>query len=119
MAAAGGDLHTALRVLQELEEKKDEFKDPTAYATHAIRKCAAKAMGNFVGDQSHLDKQVRGMVGRLNKEHFDNGLGYREIMAAAGGDLHTALRVLQELEEKKDEVKDPTAYATHAIRKSA
>merc|ERR1712061_707817 len=75
--------------------------------------------GASFGGDAGLEKQLRGFVSRLNKEHFNNELGYREIVEAAGGDVANALRVLEQLEEKKDEVKDPTAYATSAIRKSA
>eukprot|EP00929_Paragymnodinium_shiwhaense_P008596 TRINITY_DN112551_c0_g1_i1.p1 TRINITY_DN112551_c0_g1~~TRINITY_DN112551_c0_g1_i1.p1 ORF type:complete len:340 (+),score=107.96 TRINITY_DN112551_c0_g1_i1:94-1113(+) len=66
------------------------------------------------------DQKVRKRIGWLNKQVFDGQIVYQKVMEAAShgnvgcGDI---LSVLKDLEAKKDEIKDPTAYVGAALRK--
>eukprot|EP00928_Gymnodinium_smaydae_P079327 TRINITY_DN63291_c0_g1_i1.p1 TRINITY_DN63291_c0_g1~~TRINITY_DN63291_c0_g1_i1.p1 ORF type:complete len:560 (+),score=149.14 TRINITY_DN63291_c0_g1_i1:82-1761(+) len=150
--AANVDSGTVLRVLGQVEEKVGEVKDPNAWVTSALRKsggrgpaAAAPPPAAFYAPpaapmpQYHhaplgwggpppmpaagamdvdMDARIRKKIGWLNNNGFDNAINYKKVVEASEGvDGHLVLEVLKQLEEAKGEVRDPTAYATSAIRK--
>lgn len=101
----------AERLLAEVEQKASSVKDPTAWVTSALRK---------LNHSSAIDIRVKKRVEWLNTQGgFDGALNEEKVLEATRGrhDDSGIMRVLKDVEQKKDEVKDPTAYVTSAIRK--
>merc|ERR1712129_511019 len=80
--------------------------------------------GNMYGGQSPMD--VDGSTSKLHKrvqwmgdnENFEKPLDFQKVAeAAAGLDSTMQMKVLKDLQEKKDTVRDPTSYVTAAYRK--
>jgi len=150
LAAAGGLPPTdVMKILKELEEKKGEVKDPTAWACAAMRKqgggnmqapgpmtwamgaselawgapmggAAAWAAPIGGGYDAGSESKVRKRVDWLNGNGgFGNAINAVKVSEAAAGvqDIKEVMKVLKDVEENKDKVKDPTAYVTAALRK--
>lgn len=146
-AAGGIDLTQAMKILKDLEEKKDEVRDPTAFVTAAFRKMGGGSRGSGGGRNEFAappanwgpppaqsggawgqaseveteDKKLRKRIGWLNSQGgFGGAIIYDKIMEAAGGlEFSEVFRGLSQLEEKGDSVKDPTAWVCAALRRSA
>jgi len=149
-AAWGLEISGVMRVLKELEEKKDQVKDPTAWVTSSLRKLGGGKSGRAspaaaypqpmalpgvdaggyggmggcwmpAADDGHNeDQQVRRKIGWLNKTGgFDGQVNYTKIIEAAKGlEYSKVLDLLQQLEQKRGEIKDPTAWVCNALRKA-
>jgi len=131
-AAKGVSPEKADEILQQLESKKDEIKNPTSWVSSALRKANGQGqkrknsgsgapmmmMGGGGGIDDEM-KKVRKRINWLNgKGGFENAIGYDKVMAAAGGlPFSQVLHVLKELEEKREGVKDPNAWVCSALRK--
>jgi len=115
-AAQGLEYSTVMAVLENVEEKKGEVKDPTAWVCAGLRKKDRQALTHY---EEPSDQKLRKRIGWLNNEGgFANGLNYNKVAeASAGVSQPDVMRILKELEDKKDQVKDPTAYVTAAMRK--
>jgi len=132
-----GDLG-AMRLLKELEEKKESVRDPTGY----IKVAAQRALGasallnaalptvqsmalgvpmNPVGNiamEATLGR-LRKRIGWLNKNaNLQSQLVYDKVgqLLAAIGDAQ-AMEILKKLEEDATKVRDPTGWVTTAARK--
>merc|ERR1712187_882200 len=115
-----------------LEAKKGEVKDPTAWVSAALRKAGGGSgssigmspvsmfgggMGMYGGGMDvDTDEKLRKRIGWLNQNGgFENSLNYKKVSEASSGvGTSKVLDVLKSLEEKKGEVKDPTAWVTAA-----
>jgi len=135
-AAMGVDTKETMEILKDLEEKKQQVKDPTAWVSNALRKrkpaqaqfamapqfaspaTGAYFMGADMGGDT--DAVLRKKIGWLNSHGgFENQVNYQKISeAAAGVDSMTALNILEDLAKNKAKVNDPTAYVAHALRKA-
>merc|ERR1712050_230219 len=89
------------------------------YATAAMRKLGG---GRGNARSGFDDAKLKKRIGWLNNEGgFDGAIRYDKIAEAAAASrasLGDAFHFLKELEEKKDEVNDPTAYVAAALRKA-
>jgi hypothetical protein len=115
------------KIFQELETQKDTVKDPTAWVTSAIRKAAgggrssSRAPTNSVSSVEEGDTKLRKRIGWLNGDGggFGGQIIYDKVVAAAGGLPYSeVMKVLKDLEEKKNDVKDPNAWVCSALRKA-
>jgi len=137
-AAGGLEFAEVFQKLQHLEESKDTVKDPTSWICAGLRKSASRqgppqqqmawggqpmyGGGGFDGGAmdveatSKLHKKIKWLN---DPERFDGALDFQKISEAAGGvDSTSQMKVLKEVEEKKAEIKDPTAYVSSAFRKA-
>jgi len=143
-ASGGLPYSDVMRFLKDLEEKKAEVKDPNAWVCSALRKAggggqspagapfsawgggppqaawAPPSGGGYSapmrgGDDGKLRKRVEWLN---NQGGFGNSLDTAKVLeAASGADVQQVMKVLKDAEEKKDSVKNPTAYVTAALRK--
>mmetsp|Transcript_19928 Transcript_19928/g.43320 ORF Transcript_19928/g.43320 Transcript_19928/m.43320 type:complete len:397 (+) Transcript_19928:161-1351(+) len=142
MAAAFGlEVTVVMKVLKDVEEKRDTVKDPTAYVTAALRKLGggqgfvdwsgggaappAPPQQNWAPSFTDPaaeaeDKEVRRKIGWLNKDGgFAGSVNYSKIIEAAKGlEYRKVMQFLKNLEGKAGEVKDPTAWVCNALRKA-
>jgi len=142
-AAKGLEYSEVMFLLKQLEAKpRGTIKDPTGWVCTALKKAggggggmppaygfggmgggAPPAFGGGGGFPPPLDadtdQKLRRRIGWLNKDGgFENAINYQKVAeAAAGVDPSQIMEILKELEEKKDQVKDPTAYTSAALRK--
>jgi len=118
-AAVGVDVGVVLKLLKDVEEKKDIVKDPTAYVSAALRK-AGGGIADWAGAIDYSDERLRKRIGWLNNQGgFDNAIKYDKVAAAAAGvSTQKVMQLMKDLEEKKDTVNDPTAYVANALRKA-
>merc|ERR1719510_1034273 len=65
------------------------------------------------------DAKLRRRIGWLNKDGgFENRINYQKIYEAAKGlEVGRVMEILKDLEENRETIKDPTAYAAAALRK--
>lgn len=146
-AAGGIPYGEVMTYLKELEEKKDDVKDPNAWVCAALRKAGGGGrhppqaahfpagggwpqQGGFApmmmahampAMETGVNDKVRKRINWLNGTGgFQNALTPDKVAeAAVGVDVQHILKVLKDLEEKRDTVKDPLAYVTSALRKAS
>jgi len=143
MAAAGGvDTTKILSVLKDVEEKKAEVKDVTAYVTTALRRAAQRNPAPMMSMQAPAPMMMRGNMGAIpqlvdggadefeaklrkrvgwlnNQGGFNNTINWQKVRDACHStSLSEAFNCFKDLETKKDTVKDPTAYVCNALRKA-
>eukprot|EP00929_Paragymnodinium_shiwhaense_P002322 TRINITY_DN102551_c0_g1_i1.p1 TRINITY_DN102551_c0_g1~~TRINITY_DN102551_c0_g1_i1.p1 ORF type:complete len:436 (-),score=127.09 TRINITY_DN102551_c0_g1_i1:81-1388(-) len=145
-AVSSGSLGDFMGVLKELEEKRDDVRDPTAFVCSAFRKNifnegkggGAKGRGRgghersgggegydsgydggeAYDSQDEADSKLRRRIRWLNNKIFDNQINYDKIIEAAYGIEYSAVMdVLKSLEEKGNAINDPTAWCCHGLRK--
>mmetsp|Transcript_137322 Transcript_137322/g.342402 ORF Transcript_137322/g.342402 Transcript_137322/m.342402 type:complete len:553 (-) Transcript_137322:40-1698(-) len=141
-AAKGLEYSRVMKFLAQLEEKRGEVKDPTAWVCNALRKAGGGAYSplpqppaeyggygqsyststSAMGTPSafvNADEKLRKRVTWLNSQGgFAGALDHDKVAAAARGlEVTMVMKVLKDLEENKDKVKDPTAYSAAALRK--
>lgn len=145
MAAAQGlSSDQVHQLLGNLEQKKDEVKDPTAFVSAGCRRIGGghapagygESGGHWIrvpdGMQmpmqmpqamfdAEADRKLRKRIAHMNNEGgFENGINYNKVLEIAQHvNIHTTMKELKVLEEKKDEVKDPTAFVTSRLRRAA
>lgn len=121
------------KIFQELESKKDSVKSPLNWVTSALRKESGGGGGNgahgsgprtprpaMSGEAAQADQKLRKRIGWLNGEHggFNGAINYDKMLEAGGGlPFSELMRVLKELEEKKDQVREPNSWVCAALRK--
>jgi len=114
-AAASAETSTVLEVLDQVQARRAEIKDPNAWVCAALRKRAKPDGQQTKTSSEKLEKRIR-WLNTLGG--FNDTLNYEALeQAAQGVDVNAAMKVLKELEEKREQVKDPTAYASNALRK--
>merc|ERR1712187_610517 len=98
------------KILSELEERKDEVRDPTAWVKTAAKK-APKGMPQ--------KSPVARLIGEFNKREVTQPIRYDDV-AEVMSQLSEAKisKILSELEEKADTVRDPTAWVKVAATKA-
>merc|ERR1719401_2088464 len=136
-----------MRVLKELEEKKNDVKDANAWVCSALRKAGGgnpQAPAVFAwapaptaawappigaapwgaptggGFDAGADSKVRKRVQWLNTTGgFGDAIDAKKVSEAAAGifDVKDIMKVLKDVEENRDKVKDPNAYVCAALRK--
>jgi len=110
------------KLFKDLEEKKDTVKDPTAWVTSAMRKASGQGGGGAKNQTpEQADQNLRKRIGWLNGEGggFEGAIIYDKVVAAAGGLAYSdVMKVLQNVEDKKGDVKDPTAWICSGLRKA-
>mmetsp|Transcript_50362 Transcript_50362/g.155703 ORF Transcript_50362/g.155703 Transcript_50362/m.155703 type:complete len:390 (+) Transcript_50362:112-1281(+) len=136
-AAWGVDVNFVMKVLNHVLDKKGEVKDPTSWVCAALAKEAnskgvkgwQKGSGGGgkeggcghwkAGTTQDVNREVRRRVAWLNNEGgFQNSIGYQEVAdAAAGSEIHTVVKVFQNLQEKRHEIANPTAWVCAALCK--
>lgn len=124
-AAIGLEESTIMRILKNLEEKGPSVNEPTSWVTSALRKEGrsaswALAVPSSGSGPDDMDHRLRKRITWLNNTGgFGNEIRYDKIAEAAWGlPESTVMTILKKMEEKgAEEVKDPTAYVTSAIRK--
>mmetsp|Transcript_25620 Transcript_25620/g.41085 ORF Transcript_25620/g.41085 Transcript_25620/m.41085 type:complete len:372 (-) Transcript_25620:20-1135(-) len=118
------DIHTTMKALKYLEEKKDEVKDPTAWVTSRLRKAGydASSTAPEVDRNDAPDRQVRRRIAWLNNEGgFGNSINYTKVnesIETSGAELDHVISVLESLKDKRGNVNDPTAFVTSGIRRA-
>merc|ERR1712151_733927 len=96
----------SIKLLRELEEKKDDIRDPTGWL-----KVGAK---NKLDARGGKDGKTRAskIVGGMNKEGgLQQPIMYKDVADLFNmiGD-EESIKLLRELEEKKSDVRDPTGW---------
>lgn len=120
------NIHTTMKAFKQLEEKKEEVKDPTAWVTSRLRKSRRDDSSSApqVDDTADPDRQVRRRIAWMNNEGgFGNTINYTKVSEAVtesgGVALGDIITVLDGLQEKRSTVKDPTAFVTAGIRRAS
>jgi len=140
-AAGGLEFSEVFERLKQLETQKDTIKDPTAWVCTGLRRAGGQqSMAGppmqmmspspygmpFAGHGSFGASMDRDTESKLHKRikwlndkgGFSDALTFDKVKEAAQGvDPTSIMKVLKDLEEKKDTVKDPTAYVSSALRK--
>jgi len=100
----------ALKILNDLEEKADTIRNPTAWVKRAAENAAPE-----------LAPSVRKVIGWYNKNGgLQEPIKYTEIAPLfAQLDTPSALQILSSLEGKASEVKNPTGWLSKAAKKYA
>eukprot|EP00931_Biecheleriopsis_adriatica_P039883 TRINITY_DN2280_c0_g1_i6.p1 TRINITY_DN2280_c0_g1~~TRINITY_DN2280_c0_g1_i6.p1 ORF type:complete len:303 (+),score=45.96 TRINITY_DN2280_c0_g1_i6:57-911(+) len=116
------------KILSELEEKADTVRDPTAWvkiaAVKAIKNAGPSVLAGSgrtsVGTMSMPQKSAASkLIGQFNKREVTAPIQYKdvaEVMSQLGE--NKIAKILSELEEKKDSVRDPTAWVKVAAGKA-
>jgi len=115
--AKGANTTEALRLLRDLENKREDVTDPTAWACAALQRLVAS--GNTAEEDASGWDEVRKRIGWLSQDGgFQSPLSVEEVMEAVDGVLpNVVLRVLSNLEEKGAEVSNPTRWVVAALNK--
>mmetsp|Transcript_65796 Transcript_65796/g.189687 ORF Transcript_65796/g.189687 Transcript_65796/m.189687 type:complete len:495 (-) Transcript_65796:118-1602(-) len=136
-AAFGLEISNVMRILKELEEKKETVKDPTAYVCAALRKAGGGAGGapapapmgypappdfGAGGDDARQEQNLRKRINWLNGTGgFEGKISYEKIISAAKGlEYNKVFDVLKKLESKQNDggqVNDPTGWVCAGLRK--
>merc|ERR1712217_410608 len=93
-----------------------------SYGASNVEPCLGNAWiglgGGWSAEEASTERKLRSRIMWLNREGgFDNAISYQKVKeAAAGLSSPQIMPILKQLEEKKEEVKDATAYACNALR---
>mmetsp|Transcript_95553 Transcript_95553/g.270151 ORF Transcript_95553/g.270151 Transcript_95553/m.270151 type:complete len:437 (+) Transcript_95553:139-1449(+) len=105
----------ALELLKYLEENWQKVGDPTAWLCSSLRR-ARDASGGLEPD---FDKQLRSRIRWLNNAGgFENTITYMKVAeAAVGVEIEKVMEILKYLEDRYEDVEDPTAWVCSALAK--
>lgn len=124
------EVHEAMKILKELEEKAETIKNPTAYVARAAINAAGSDAsprmqvsssmagprgGSAVGDSRG---QISRKVGWLNKSKvLQEPVSFSDVIDPLSAlDIDSAMKILTDLEDRAEHIQKPTAYIIKAAR---
>jgi len=104
-------------ILSTLEGKEGEVKNPTAWLAKAARKAAEKAGVDGAGE---CEKKISKIIGWFNKQgKLQSEIQFRQVAPLlAQLSVGKAMHIVNGLEGKEADIKDPTAWICSAARKA-
>mmetsp|Transcript_35699 Transcript_35699/g.83564 ORF Transcript_35699/g.83564 Transcript_35699/m.83564 type:complete len:843 (+) Transcript_35699:131-2659(+) len=117
-AADGLDEEKVMQVLRNLEDNWDKVRDPTSWVCSSLQ----NAKDAQYGLDPDLDSQLRKRIRWLNTQGgFDNEIAYARIAetVASTGQTEQVMDLLRYLEERWENIDEPTAWVCTALRKGA
>jgi len=111
---AGGRGNVGGPPMHQMDQQMGGWVDPNVQWTGGGNSFGTAPMDTETTSKIH--KRIKWLN---DPARFNNSIIFEKVAEAARGlDLASALRVLKGLEEKIDQVKDPTAWAASALRKA-
>lgn len=124
-ALSGMSVSEAMKILKDVEEKATDIKNPTAYVSKAASRKQNPSMGMGYPAMQFGGVDPTGKIGKqigwLNKNaNLQEQLSYTDVVSLLSEcELKKAMKILKDLEEKSDEVKNPTGFVAKAARNSS
>merc|ERR1712048_550166 len=116
------------KILSDLEEKADTVRDPTAWVKTAARKAGSHMSAGYAMPMMALPGMPMGMpqkspasklIGQFNKRGVTAPIQYADVAEVMNQLSENKIaKILSELEEKANKVRDPTAWVKIAAVKA-
>ncbi|CAE7504085.1 FTSH10 [Symbiodinium sp. CCMP2592] len=106
----------SMEMLKEMEEKADQIKTPSNYIKAAAGREAAPAAASQSNDPAKIHRRATWLSTNVFQ---DRPIDQEAVIAMKSLETRRALELFKEIEEKKDQIKNPSRWLISAVSREA